>query len=281
MLRLMSIELQKLWLNRSSRILTIAYFVLILSIVLIGNIKIDLFSGTEDFKLAYYGIYDFPFIWHFHTYIAAILKIFLAIVIVSMISNEYTYNTLKQNLIDGLNKKEFLLSKYSVVGLFVLLSVLIVAIISFILGFIYSSYTEATIVFTDIDYLLAYGVKLSAFFSFCIFLGTLIKRSALALGFLALWNFVELIITGIVKFSILGNFSFFRFFVNHVLPLEAMSNLIPNPTMRLSMVRSATTQLGIEYERDFSVDYLQMLIVLLWMFFFVWATYKILKKRDL
>jgi hypothetical protein len=32
-----------------------------------------------------------PFIWHFNTYIAAILKLFLAIVIVSMMANEYSY----------------------------------------------------------------------------------------------------------------------------------------------------------------------------------------------
>jgi hypothetical protein len=44
-----------------------------------------------------------PF-WHFNTYIAAILKLFLAIVIVSMMANEYSYGTLKQNLIDGLSK---------------------------------------------------------------------------------------------------------------------------------------------------------------------------------
>jgi hypothetical protein len=46
-----------------------------------------------------------PFIWHFNTYIAAILKLFLAIVIVSMMANEYSYGTLKQNLIDGLSKR--------------------------------------------------------------------------------------------------------------------------------------------------------------------------------
>ncbi|MDO4728749.1 MAG: ABC transporter permease subunit [Bacteroidota bacterium] len=281
MLRLMSIELQKLWFNKSSRILTIAYFALILSMVLIGTVEVDIFGSDKTLKFSDYGIYDFPFIWHFHTYIASILKIFLAIVIVTMVSNEYTYNTLKQNLIDGLSKKEFLMSKYLVVALFVVLSVLLVMILSLVLGFVYSNYTEIAIVFTDIDYLLAYAVKLCAFFSFCIFLGMLIKRSALALGFLALWNFVELIIMGIVKFSTLEDNKFFVFLTDYVLPLEGMSNLIPNPTMRLSMVRSATTQLGIEYQKDFSVNYLQILIVVLWTCIFVWATYSILKNRDL
>jgi hypothetical protein len=36
---------------------------------------------------------------------AAWLKFFLAIVIVSMMANEYSYGTLKQNLIDGMSKR--------------------------------------------------------------------------------------------------------------------------------------------------------------------------------
>ncbi len=64
------------------------------------------------------GIFNFPFIWHFNTYVAAWLKFFLAIVIVSMMANEYSYGTLKQNLIDGLSKQEFILSKFLTVATF-------------------------------------------------------------------------------------------------------------------------------------------------------------------
>ena len=105
--RLLSIELQKIWKNKASRILTLAYFILLTFIALIASIKFDL--GAFKFHLAEMGIFNFPFIWHFNTYIAAWLKFFLAIVIVSMMANEYSYGTLKQNLIDGLSKKEFVL----------------------------------------------------------------------------------------------------------------------------------------------------------------------------
>ena len=98
MKRLLSIELQKIWMNKASRILTLTYFILHSFIALIASIKFDI--GPFKFHLAEMGIFNFPFIWHFNTYIAAILKLFLAIVIVSMMANEYTYGTLKQNLID-------------------------------------------------------------------------------------------------------------------------------------------------------------------------------------
>ena len=86
--RLLSIELQKIWKNKASRILTISYFVLLTFIALIASIKLEI--GNFKLNIAEQGIFNFPYIWHFNTYIAAILKLFLAIVIVSMVSNEYT-----------------------------------------------------------------------------------------------------------------------------------------------------------------------------------------------
>ena len=109
MKRLLSIELQKIWLNKASRILTLTYFILLSFIALIASIKFDL--GVFKFHLAEMGIFNFPLIWHFNTYIAAWFKFFLAIIIVSMMANEYSYGTLKQNLIDGMSKWEFIESK--------------------------------------------------------------------------------------------------------------------------------------------------------------------------
>ena len=120
------------------------------------------------------GIFNFPFIWHFNTYIAAILKFFLAIVIVSMMANEYSYGTLKQNLIDGMSKKELVLSKFLTVVAFALASTVFVFVMSLILGLCFSSYTEVSIIFSDLEYVLAFFVKLTGFFSLCLFLGILV-----------------------------------------------------------------------------------------------------------
>lgn len=103
MFRLLTIEFYKLKHNTASKVLSIIYFTLLTSIALIAAIKFDI--GPIKFHLAEMGIFNFPYIWHFNTYVAAILKFFLLLVIVSMMANEYSFKTLKQNLIDGLSKK--------------------------------------------------------------------------------------------------------------------------------------------------------------------------------
>jgi ABC-type transport system involved in multi-copper enzyme maturation permease subunit len=278
MKRLLSIELQKIWKNKASRILTLAYFILLSFIALIASIKFDL--GVFKFHLAEMGIFNFPFIWHFNTYIAAWLKFFLAIVIVSMMANEYSYGTLKQNLIDGLSKKEFILSKFLTVVLFAFCSTVFVFIMSLILGLCFSSYTEAGIIFSGMEYLLAFFVKLTGFFSFCLFLGILVKRSAFALGFLLVWSILEGILKTVFAFVIFPGSKIADYFIR-LLPLEAMSNLIIEPFSRLSVIKSIGEQIGVENTKNYGVDYISVIIVLIWTLLFVFFSYKLLKSRDL
>ena len=283
MKRLLSIEFQKIWKNKASRVLLLTYFVLLSFIALIASIKFSI--GTFEIRIADQGIFNFPYIWHFNTYVAAFFKIFLAIVIVSMMANEYTYGTLKQNLIDGLSKKEFILSKFLVVASFAVASTIFVFIMSLILGYSFSSYNELSIVFTDLEYLFAFFIKLFAFFSFCLFLGILVKRSAFALGFLFVWFVAENIFYWIVKFVILGGDDKHKNFGDTIIkyfPIESMSNLIKEPITRLSAIKTIENAVGgAQTAKDYSIHFSQISIVLVWTFIFILTSYYILKKRDL
>ncbi len=276
--RLLSIEFQKIWKNRASKILTITYFVLLSFIALIASIKFDI--GPVKFHLAEQGIFNFPYIWHFNTYVADFLKFFLAIVIVSMVANEYSYGTLKQNLIDGLSKKEFLESKFITVVAFAVVSTVFVFLMSLILGFIFSSYTEPSIVFSELSYLAAYFVKLLGFFSACLFVAILVKRSAFALGFLIVWYFIEGILYLILRYNVFQD-SDTASKVMAFFPLNAISNLIVEPVTRLNVVKTLGNQVGIDSTRDYSVHFTSILIVLVWVVIFMLMSYRTLKKRDL
>ena len=277
MRRLLEIEYIKLWNNRSSRVLIISYFLLLTSIALIAAIKFDI--GPVKFHLAEQGIFNFPYIWHFNTFITAFFKLFLAIVIVSIMANEYSNKTIKQNLIDGLSKKEFIFSKFLTVMAFALVSTAFVFIVSMVLGLVYSDYNELSIIFSDLEFLLAFFVKLVGFFSFCLFLGILVKRSAFALGFLILWQIIEGIFRGLIRWKLFDGDTTDA--VMAFFPLNSMYNLIKEPFTRLSAVQSVANQIGEELALDYQVHWYEMAIVLGWTAIFVYLSYALLKKRDL
>lgn len=278
MLRLLNIELQKIRYNRSAKVISIIYFVLITFIALIASIEFNF--GNFHFRVADQGIFNFPFIWHFNTYVAAILKLFLAVVIVSMMSNEYSYRTLKQNLIDGLSKREYVLSKFLMVLLFAGVSTVFIFLVSLILGLMFSDYNEIGIIFSGMQYIGAYFLKLVAFFSFCLFLGVLVKRSAFALGFLIVWQIVEWLAYGLMKWQIFKD-SEVADQISIVFPLNAMANLIKEPFSRLGAIQSAATQLGESFTKTYQVGYLNVLVVLIWTALFIYWSYVLLKRRDL
>lgn len=255
------------------------YFILITFIALIAAIEFNI--GQVNFRLADQGIFNFPFIWHFNSYIAGHLKLFLAIVIVSMMSNEYSNRTLKQNLIDGLSKKEFVLSKFLTVVVFALISTLFLLIVSFILGYSFSDYTEISIVLSDMEYLLAYFIKLTGFFAFCLFLGILVKRSAFALGFLFIWWVLESILYGFLTLRIFRDNQDMAENIMQFFPLSSMSNLVVEPLTRLNFIQSAANQLGSEIDKDYGVHWYQLLIVICWTAVFVFLSYRLLQRRDL
>ncbi|NMH29248.1 ABC transporter permease [Flavobacterium silvaticum] len=277
MKRLISIELQKLWQSRASRVLIIIYFSLLFFMALLGAINIDF--GNIKLGVKDLGILNFPIIWHITAYLASWFKLFLAIVIISMIANEYSYGTLKQNLIDGLTKKEFIASKGFTVLLLSGTSTLFVFVITLVLGYSFSSFTETSIVFSRMEYLPAYFLKLAGFYSICLFAGILVKRSAFALGAIFVWWIIEKLMTLALWFIFHSGDkidAFSRFF-----PLESMSNLIDEPFTKIGIVRSAGQAMGVPKFADPGVSFLSMFIVLCWIVIFVLSSYRLLQKRDL
>ncbi|MGB3149645.1 MAG: ABC transporter permease subunit [Maribacter sp.] len=277
MIRLLQIEFIKLWNNTASKVLIISYFALLTSIALVAAIKFDI--GPVKFHLAEIGIFNFPYIWHFNTFITAFFKLFLAIVIVSMMANEYSNKTIKQNLIDGLSKKEFVLSKFLTVISFALISTVFVFVVSLILGLIYSDFDELPIIFSDLEFIVAFFVKLVGFFSFCLFLGILVKRSAFALGFLVLWQVLEGIIRGLMRWKLFDGETtetIMGFF-----PLQSMFNLIKEPITRLEAVQTVADQVGEKINLNYHVHWYEILIVLVWTTIFIYLSYALLKRRDL
>lgn len=275
MFRLINLELQKLLLSKVNKVLIFISFILPFTVLILSSIKINFF-GFFTLELGELGIFNFPVIWHITTFFASYFKLFFAIVVVSMIGNEYSNKTIKQNLIDGLSKKEFILSKFYTIVFFSLISTILIGVASFLIGLYYSSYTEATIIVREIEYLLAYFVKLVGFFSLCLFFGMLVKRSAFALAFLFILYIVEWLLFW-VSYEAFGN-SETAWKIKNFLPLESMYKLIDQPFQRI-IITKYPDKMDLAY--DYAVHWYEIVIVMGWTAIFVFLSYRLLKLRDL
>ncbi len=276
-LMLLQLELQKLWLNRASKVLIFISFVLPFFVLLLASFKIDFF-GLFTLELGELGVFNFPIIWHITTFFAAQFKFFFAIVVVSMIGNEYSNRTLKQNLIDGLSKNQFIRSKFYTIVFFSLISTILIFVLSLGIGLYYSSYDELSIIIQGTEFVLAYFIKLVGFFSLCLFFGVLFKRSAFALGFLFVLFIGEWIVYGIMKYNFRNTDSSLPEIIQDMFPLKSMYKLIDQPFQRI-LISKFPDQTDLAY--DYSVHSLEIGTVLIWTCIFLFSSYFLLKKRDL
>jgi ABC-type transport system involved in multi-copper enzyme maturation permease subunit len=276
MKRLLAIEWYKLFYYKSTRIFTLLYFALlvVIGIVLafiqptIGGVKLDIVQ---------LGFFKFPAFWQNITYLVAIGKLFLAIILILNITNEYANGTLKQNLIDGLSKKEFILSKLYSTLLLVIVSTIFVLGIALVLGASFSGFSAITL--QGMDFIIAYFVKLVFFFSFCMFLAFLLRKSALSLLGLVVWWVIEAVLRTIESVSLLNSGKIDEqhpFLLTNYLPLGASSNLIGFPKVKIEGF--ITGQSIFEYQ---PVNWGFMLVTIFYAILFVWLSHQLIQKRDL
>lgn len=279
MKRLLDIEFHKFRYSKSSKILTVIYLAIVVLLMFTGLIEINVnsFKGS----LAQLGIFNFPYVYHLSTYMVSFLKIFIAIVIVSLTASEYSNRTLKQNLIDGLSKKELVLSKFLLAIILAALTTLLVFIVSLSLGLIFSDYNEATAIFSDLEYFLGFFISHLLFFCFCLFAGILVKKSAFALGFVFAWWIFEGILRAVSKVSDLKlEWDTYKYLEN-ILPLESASLLIVEPFSKVSIVKGGIETLNGEFVKDYGVQWYNILISLAWSAVFIYWSYALLRRRDL
>lgn len=278
--KLLKLEYYKNLNYKPFRVFTLLYFVILTALLFIGLIDFDLFGGTINLKQQ--GIYNFPEIWNFTTWIVGLLKIFLGLIIVFSICQEFSDRMFKQNIIDGLSREEFIASKLLTIGIFTIISTLIVFAITLFLGYQYSTVTSSDRVFEEIFFIGNYFVKLFTFFCFLMFLSVLLRKSVFVfLAVFIFWIVEGVLSTAEVFMKVKGMQGAQRneilqndFFVSHLLPLESMSSLIPNPMMRLNMAK----MMGLRYEFHYPTE--SLIACLAWCAVFILGSYWILRKRD-
>jgi len=258
------------------------YFILVIGFTLLCSVKSIPILGIP-INIRNQGFLNFPQIWNFLTYITALLKIFLGLIIIFTISNEFTTKMFKQNVIDGMSKKEFILSKVLTIGLLSLISTLVVFFMGLILGFSFSDKSEFNLVFKEFYFILGYFLKLFSFLSFLFFITVLLKRVVFVFLSFFLWWIIELILLVVEytskvfeKFDNNGNrITEEPFLITNYLPLNSMSNLIEEPFQRIQMVSRIT---GGSFE--FSIPYDSIVVSIIYSTLFILGSYWLVKKKD-
>ncbi|HNE93624.1 MAG TPA: ABC transporter permease [Chitinophagaceae bacterium] len=213
--------------------------------------------------------FAFPEAWHTIAYFSSWFVLVPSILIIMIISNEYTYKTNRQNVIDGWSRKEFILSKLFIVIIVSIIATLMFTIITIILGLNYSTEIQATRWNEQIKYVFLFLLQTFSQLSLAFFVGFIFKRSFIALG---VFFFYLIIVEPSLYFLIDKYFELPT--LAKLLPLELSDRLIP-PAAFLGKFNKEAYEQSLD-NINLHILYTVIFTFLIWLF-----SIKIYNKRDL
>jgi ABC-type transport system involved in multi-copper enzyme maturation permease subunit len=181
----------------------------------------------------------------------------VGVIIIVFATNELKYKTQRQNVIDGLSKRDIIVSKFIVIiGL-----TLFVTVYTFLVGLVAGLYNGVGSPLDGIEFIGVYFISSLGYFSFAFFFANLIRLPALAIVIYIFSTIIENIVGFIaaqeyVQFFPLTTFSQLSPFPMHYWVAPGR----PNPLLMDTMERS--------------------ILAMVYVIIFMISSYWIIKRRD-
>ena len=216
--------------------------------------------------------YDFEYVWQTASYTSGYILILPVLLLIILVTNEYTYRTNRQNIIDGWSRLQFVHVKMMLALIFAVVAALLVIITALVFGF--TSGTEFS--YTGISHLGYFFLKALSYNVIAVFLSVWIKRTGFAIGLFFIYLGAENIISQLLdflSFRMRSNTQFDPGSMGDYLPMNASDGLLSFPDNPLkSMAKSALP-----------TDYTPVVIgfAIFYLILFYWLGRRKLVKGDL
>lgn len=209
--------------------------------------------------------FTFPDVWQTVSFISSLFVFLPSIVVIMFITNEYSFRTNRQNIIDGWSRTDFMLSKLIDVLIIALLITALYTVTAFIIGSVNSGNANGGF-WDGTKYIGLFFLQQFSQLSLALLVALLVRKAFVALGVFLFYYFpLEPILVQVLKKRANG--------IGEYLPLEISDRLIPYPRW---FVRQEGEWKSLIAQSNIHILYTVLLIVLTWGICF-WIN----KKRDL
>jgi ABC-2 type transport system permease protein len=222
MLQLLKIEWMKVKNYRTFWILSILYLVSIFGANYIAYMIWDS-TPKEDMTNAFIGTpFTFPDVWHMISWVSSFLMFMPGLLIIISITNEYSYKTHRQNVIDGWSRTQFITVKIVNAFIITLVSTLVVFLTAIGFGLLVG---DAAITFEKVEFVGYFFIQCLSYTSLALLFSILFKRSGIAIGVYFLYSLIlENMLSGILNRYVEN--------IGRYMPLETTDNLIRIPVFK-------------------------------------------------
>lgn len=185
-------------------------------------------TAAGSFVGSYFG---FPHVWHTVSWLSTFTLFLPGLLLILLVTNEFTYRTHRQNVIDGWSRDTFIRTKIMMAVIFAAVATIWVALVALMLGLISGGGVD----FYKFKYIGFFFLQSVSIFSVALLVSVLIKRAALAIAIFVAYVYIIENILGAVLNTLVYKFSTGKtgiFPLADVLPINTTDALLPFPFFR-------------------------------------------------
>ena len=210
--------------------------------------------------------FAFPVVWRTSAYFSSIFVFLPSVLVIMLITSEFTYKTHRENIIDCWSRQQFIMAKLIDVLIVTMILTVIYAVTAFYIGTAQSTEGSKTEL---IYYIGLFGLQTFSQLSIAFLVGLLVRKSFIALAIFLFYGLIfEPILVNLLKYK-LGKTDIGRFF-----PLEISDRIIPPPSF-LSRFNEDIYKEALAAVQP-HIGYTVLLIALTW-----FLAFRLFLKRDL
>jgi ABC-type transport system involved in multi-copper enzyme maturation permease subunit len=272
--KLFQIEWDKVLPYRVFQILGIIYVAsFLVSVIVLPFIKLETNISPDNDILDIPSFYTFPVIWDTYSWIASKSNLFLAVIVIFIVGNEYSYRTFRQHVIDGLSRDDLLNGKVIGIITIALANTCLIFICGIIFGFIYSTDYDFYDIFSRLYLVGVYFIQAVAYMMLALFIAIWLRNKTLSIVVLLVFS---LIIEPIVRL-VLRKYVWAK--IGLFFPVKAITRLTPIPENGLvSFIKANAEISGLTHSLPL---YAGILVVLGYTLLFYLGSRRIIRIRDL
>lgn len=199
MLHLLKIE----WLKvKNYRTFWILLLITIVSVPSFNYVIYDLMNNSfpkVNGKSFLGSPFAFPDVWQTVSWNSSLLLLIPAVLVITLTTNEFTYKTHRQNIIDGWSRSQFINVKLVEVLFLSVFLTLVVFLTTLAFGNFANTPQPGISIFGDIRFIGFFFVEMISYTMIAFLIGMLIKRAGLAMGVFFIYMIMEQFIVAILR----------------------------------------------------------------------------------
>ncbi len=179
MINLLKIEWLKVKNYTAFKVMTLFFIIGVFALnYIVFIVNKNIVKNVPGAGLVSFSPYDFENTWQSTSYATGFILLLPALLLLMLFTNEFTFKTHRQNIIDGLSRQQFISVKIMMALIFALASTVLVIISALIFGFASgTAFSFNGILFVGYFFLKALSYNLIA-----ILFSVLVKRTGFAIG---------------------------------------------------------------------------------------------------